>query len=211
MYGIKSVILQEKVSPIIKYMDMEKIITSKVRQNLDEQTARIILERSDKLAQGTLDQLRKSTDRSYTMVGFLITIFVALTAFVFSKPSLWQLSVTLVLWMGTGIGLYILFSKVLWVHRFSYVGDDPRNMISEKNIDVLSSKYDYRKFNERYSLNTLLDAINNNQKTIDRNEEILNSRCDEIEKAMTVIKVTIMIASLITVISLFTSSVASWW
>ena len=46
---------------------MEKIITGKVRKNLSEHTARIILERSDRLASSTLEQLRKSTDRAYTM------------------------------------------------------------------------------------------------------------------------------------------------
>ena len=43
---------------------MEKIITGKVRKNLSEHTARIILERSDRMASSTLEQLRKSTDRA---------------------------------------------------------------------------------------------------------------------------------------------------
>lgn len=67
---------------------MEKIINNKVRKNLNEHTARIILERSDRMASSTLEQLRKSTDRAYTMTGFLLTVFIALTAFVFSSPSL---------------------------------------------------------------------------------------------------------------------------
>ena len=92
---------------------MEKIITGKVRKNLSEHTARIILERSDRLASSTLEQLRKSTDRAYTMTGFLLTVFIALTAFVFSSPSLWQLSTAAVLWAGIFIALYIMVNQIL--------------------------------------------------------------------------------------------------
>lgn len=74
---------------LLIYKGMEKIISNKVRKNLNEHTARIILERSDRMASSTLEQLRKSTDRAYTMTGFLLTVFIALTAFVFSSPSLW--------------------------------------------------------------------------------------------------------------------------
>lgn len=93
---------------------MEKIISNKVRKNLNEHTARIILERSDRMASSTLEQLRKSTDRAYTMTGFLLTVFIALTAFVFSSPSLWQLSTAVVLWSGIFIALYIMVNQVLW-------------------------------------------------------------------------------------------------
>ena len=40
---------------------MEKIITGKVRKNLSEHTARIILERSDRMASSTLEQLRSAS------------------------------------------------------------------------------------------------------------------------------------------------------
>ena len=107
---------------------MEKIITGKVRKNLSEHTARIILERSDRLASSTLEQLRKSTDRAYTMTGFLLTVFIALTAFVFSSPSLWPLSTAAVLWAGIFIALYIMVNQVLWVHPFRHTGNEPRRM-----------------------------------------------------------------------------------
>ena len=119
---------------------MEKIITGKVRKNLSEHTARIILERSDRMASSTLEQLRKSTDRAYTMTGFLLTVFIALTAFVFSSPSLWQLSTAAVLWAGIFIALYIMINQVLWIHPFRHTGNEPRNMIQEENIDRLLKK-----------------------------------------------------------------------
>lgn len=177
---------------------MEKIITGKVRKNLNEHTARIILERSDRLASSTLEQLRKSTDRAYTMAGFLLTVFIALTAFVFSSPSLWQLSTAAVLWAGIFIALYIMVNQILWVHPFRHTGNEPRNMIQEENIDrLLKNGHSQEEMNNIYSINTLLDAISYNQEIIDRNRSILADRCDHIEKAMTVIKCTVIVATVI--------------
>lgn len=190
---------------------MEKIITGKVRKNLSEHTARIILERSDRLASSTLEQLRKSTDRAYTMTGFLFTVFIALTAFVFSSPSLWQLSTAAVLWAGIFIALYIMINQVLWIHPFRHTGNEPRNMIQEENIDRLLKKgYNQEEMNAIYSVNTLLDAISYNQAIIDRNRSILANRCDHIEKAMTVIKCTVIVATIITVISFLASALGMY-
>ena len=190
---------------------MEKIITGKVRKNLSEHTARIILERSDKMASSTLEQLRKSTDRAYTMTGFLLTVFIALTAFVFSSPSLWQLSTAAVLWAGIFIALYIMINQVLWIHPFRHTGNEPRNMIQEENIDRLLKKgYNQEEMNAIYSVNTLLDAISYNQEIIDRNRSILANRCDHIEKAMTVIKCTVIVATIITVISFLASALGMY-
>lgn len=190
---------------------MEKIITGKVRKNLSEHTARIILERSDRLASSTLEQLRKSTDRAYTMAGFLLTVFIALTAFVFSSPSLWQLSTAAVLWAGIFIALYIMVNQVLWVHPFRHTGNEPRNMIQEENIDrLLKNGYNQEEMNNIYSINTLLDAISNNQEIIDRNRSILANRCDHIEKAMTVVKCTVIVATVITVISFLVSALGMY-
>lgn len=190
---------------------MEKIITGKVRKNLSEHTARIILERSDRMASSTLEQLRKSTDRAYTMTGFLLTVFIALTAFVFSSPSLWQLSTAAVLWAGIFIALYIMINQVLWIHPFRHTGNEPRNMIQEVNIDRLLKKgYNQEEMNAIYSVNTLLDAISYNQEIIDRNRSILANRCDHIEKAMTVIKCTVIVATIITVISFLASALGMY-
>ena len=190
---------------------MEKIITGKVRKNLNEHTARIILERSDRLASSTLEQLRKSTDRAYTMAGFLLTVFIALTAFVFSSPSLWQLSTAAVLWAGIFIALYIMINQVLWIHPFRHTGNEPRNMIQEENIDRLLKKgRNQEEMNALYSINTLLDAISHNQEIIDRNRSILANRCDHIEKVMTVIKCTVIVATIITVISFLASALGMY-
>ena len=190
---------------------MEKIITGKVRKNLNEHTARIILERSDRLASSTLEQLRKATDRAYTMTGFLLTVFIALTAFVFSSPSLWQLSTAAVLWAGIFIALYIMINQVLWIHPFRHTGNEPRNIIQEENIDrLMKNGHNQEEMNAIYSVNTLLDAISYNQEIIDRNRSILANRCDHIEKAMTVIKCTVIVATIITVISFLASALGMY-
>lgn len=187
------------------------MLSGKVRKNLSEHTARIILERSDRMASSTLEQLRKSTDRAYTMTGFLLTVFIALTAFVFSSPSLRQLSTAAVLWAGIFIALYIMINQVLWIHPFRHTGNEPRNMIQEENIDRLLKKgYNQEEMNAIYSVNTLLDAISYNQEIIDRNRSILANRCDHIEKAMTVIKCTVIVATIITVISFLASALGMY-
>ena len=186
---------------------MKKIIKKKNKKNLKENTNRIILKHTDKLASSTLEQLRKSTDRAYTMAGFLLTVFIALTAFVFSSPSLWQLSTAVVLWSGIFIALYIMVNQVLWVHPFRHTGNEPRNMIQEENIDrLLKNGYNQEEMNALYSINTLLDAIRHNQDIIDRNKSILADRCDHIEKAMTVIRCTVIIATIITAFFFFVSA-----
>ena len=164
---------------------MEKIITGKVRKHL--------------------------SDRAYTMTGFLLTVFIALTAFVFSSPSLWQLSTAAVLWAGIFIALYIMINQVLWIHPFRHTGNEPRNMIQEENIDrLLKNGYNQEEMNAIYSVNTLLDAISNNQEIIDRNKSILANRCDHIEKVMTVIKCTVIVATIITVISFLASALGMY-
>lgn len=54
-------------------------IDKNVRNDLGMDVGLKILERSDMLASSTLEQLRKSTDRSYTLFGFLMTGFSAVT------------------------------------------------------------------------------------------------------------------------------------
>ena len=79
-------------------------------------------------------------------------------------------------------------------------------MIQEENIDrLLKNGYNQEEMNALYSINTLLDAISHNQDIIDRNKSILADRCDHIEKAMTVIRCTVIIATIITAISLLAS------
>ena len=57
-------------------------VSDELRDKLDEENARFVLSRADLLVNSTLEQLRKSTDRVYTLFGLLITAFSGLIAFV---------------------------------------------------------------------------------------------------------------------------------
>ena len=104
-----------------------------------------------------------------------------------------------------------MINQVLWIHPFRHTGNEPRNMIQEENIDRLLKKgHNQEEMNAIYSVNTLLDAISNNQEIIDRNESILANRCDHIEKVMTVIKYTVFVATIITVISFLASALGMY-
>ena len=104
-----------------------------------------------------------------------------------------------------------MVNQILWVHPFRHTGNEPRNMIQEENIDrLLKNGHNQEEMNAIYSVNTLLDAISYNQEIIDRNRSILANRCDHIEKAMTVIKCTVIVATIITVISFLASALGMY-
>lgn len=63
-------------------------VSDELRDKLDEENARFVLSRADLLVNSTLEQLRKSTDRVYTLFGLLITAFSGLIAFVLSTNSI---------------------------------------------------------------------------------------------------------------------------
>lgn len=115
--------------------DTEFRISQNTRKSLDKETALFILDRADKLAACTLEQLRKSTDRAYTLFGLLLTAFSAVTGLLLAADIDCAILIPGgVLWAGLGVSLYIIFSKAIWVRQFRNVGNEPENMINERNI-----------------------------------------------------------------------------
>ena len=55
---------------------MEKIISNKAASFASMELARFALERADQRASSILEQYRKSTDRNYTLAGFVMTVFI---------------------------------------------------------------------------------------------------------------------------------------
>ena len=55
---------------------MEKIISNKAASFASMELARFTLERADLRAGSILEQYRKSTDRNYTLAGFIMTVFM---------------------------------------------------------------------------------------------------------------------------------------
>lgn len=189
---------------------MEKIITSKVRQNLDEQTARFILEQVALKESCTLEQLRKSTDRNYTMTGFVLTVFMAITAFIASMPSSRSLLfLALPLCLGTGTALVILFCKVISVRYFMTQGVEATSFANEKNIDVALrlGLQDKAKANEALRFHFLINAIERSYKNTEYNRKCLNERCRYVKIAST----TIMTSVIVSVIMAVAFSLATLW
>jgi hypothetical protein len=184
---------------------MEKfVITKKIRESLGDDTARFILGRTDKLAESTLDQLRKSTDRAYTLFGFLLTAFTALTVIILANRSIYIQIPCLCLWAGLGASLYVMFGKAIWVHQFKQAGNEPRNMIREKNIEKLERKFagDKEAMDREYLRNAIMDSIEDNGDVIDSNDEELDNRVRAIERAMGIIKATVITAASVTLLML---------
>ena len=181
---------------------MEKIITSKVRKNLDEHTARFILEQVSLKESCTLEQLRKSMDRNYTMTGFILTVFMAITAFIASMPSSrLLLALALPLCIGTGIALVILFCKVISVHHFMPQGIEASSFANEKTIDVALSLglQDKAKANDVLRFHFLINAIERSNKNTEYNRKCLYDRCRYVKMASTTILVSVIISTMMAV------------
>ena len=114
-------------------------VSDELRDKLDEENARFVLSRADLLVNSTLEQLRKSTDRVYTLFGLLITAFSGLIAFVLSTNSIYLLIPSVILCLGLGLALYILFVDAIWVHSYRDAGNSPENLLVEKNMTYLYS------------------------------------------------------------------------
>lgn len=176
-------------------------VSDNVRKVLSEETALLMLERSDKLVDSTLDQLRKSTDRSYTLFGLLVTAFTVLTAFVLDNHTIYISLPAIVLWVGLGASVCIMFSEALWVHAFRSAGNEPRNLVSDENVNMLVGKCvdadgEYRK-------HMIFDSIEDDSYAIDVNDAELSKRTIVIRKVMKIIEATVVAVAFTTSVMLF--------
>ena len=162
-------------------------------ERLNDATFRIVLERSDKLVASSLEQLRKSTDRAYTLLGFLLTVFSGITAYLINCVDITNLLPCIALWLGLGIATALMFSKAIWVHPFINQGNQPRYLITKELTDAY-------KLNKAYQHMLLASAIEDNQHCYDYNSNILEKRVKVIKNVMTVIKVTFLIVVFITIL-----------
>lgn len=184
---------------------MEKIISNKAASFASMELAKFVLERADLRASSILEQYRKSTDRNYTLTGFIMTAFMALTAFLASADKTTILmAITIPLWAGTGIALLILFCKVIWVHNFMALGGVASQMLGDHNVDVALRKglYDETKANEAYLHHDIIEAIRHCEADTNRNLAYLHARCHYVSMATTVIIASVIMSSIITVVAL---------
>ena len=184
---------------------MEKIISNKAASFASMELARYALERADQRASSILEQYRKSTDRNYTLAGFIMTVFMALTAFLATeKMTLMLMAITLPLWIGTGTALLILFCKVMWVHDFMASGDDAAMMLRDDLVDVAMNKglQDEGKANDEYLHHLVISSIRRTHNATEHNRACLNRR----NRAMTAIIASVIVSAMTTVILLALSS-----
>lgn len=184
---------------------MEKIISNKAASFASMELARFALERADQRASSILEQYRKSTDRNYTLAGFIMTVFMALTAFLATeKMTLMLVAITLPLWVGTGVALLILFCKVMWVHDFMALGDDAATMLRDDLVDVAMNKglQDDDKANDEYLHHLVISSIRHTYNVTEYNRACLNRRNCHVKRAMTAIIASVIVSATTTVIML---------
>lgn len=184
---------------------MEKIISNKAASFASMELARFALERADKRAGSILEQYRKSTDRNYTLAGFIMTVFMALTAFLATeKMTMVLIAITLPLWVGTGVALLILFCKVMWVHDFMALGDDAATMLRDDLVDVAMNKglQDDDKANDEYLHHLVISSIRHTYNVTEYNRACLNRRNCHVKRAMTAIIASVIVSAMTTVILL---------
>lgn len=184
---------------------MEKIISNKAASFASMELARFALERADQRASSILEQYRKSTDRNYTLAGFVMTVFMALTAFLATeKMTMVLIAITLPLWVGTGVALLILFCKVMWVHDFMALGDDAATMLRDDLVDVAMNKglQDDDKANDEYLHHLVISSIRHTYNVTEYNCACLNRRNCHVKRAMTAIIASVIVSATTTVILL---------
>lgn len=168
-------------------------ITDKQVEFLDDDTLRLILERSDRLATSSLEQLRNSSDRAYTLFGFLLTIFSGVTAYLLNCEDKGMLIIGCTLWIGTGIATGMMFSKAIQVHRFKNIGNEPKMFITEELLQAY-------KTNKAYRHMLLIAAIEEGQECYEINSATLKRRACMVGKVMGVIKATVIAVALLSIL-----------
>lgn len=179
-------------------MDRDYTVSNELRDKLDEENARFVLSRADLLVNSTLEQLRKSTDRAYTLFGLLITAFSGLTAFALSASSIYLLIPSIILCVGLGYALYILFIRAIWIHPYRDAGNNPENLLSERNVAYLYRKHNNNgaNANKEYLINTIYDSIEDAAYAIRVNDQQLEERSATIAKVMRALRAAIIITTL---------------
>lgn len=173
----------------------EQFVISDIQRNIQNvDSAKLILDRTDKYVASVIEQLRKSTDRAYIMFGLFVTVFTGLTGFMLKVGSLWVMIPCGIIWCSLACSIWLMFNKVIWVHSLIHEGNIPRNILNDENIQFIRKKCVFaNRTRELYQIYTMLDAIANNQYAIDYNTRILKQRCGIIKKAMSIIKYGIVI------------------
>ena len=186
----------------------ENFISKEMRNFISIELAQTLLGRADMRLASSLEQLRKSTDRAYTLTGFLLTCCTGLTVFILNTRNPLLFLTSAILWVGISYALWLMFAKVISVHGFKHAGSSARGYLQDKNIGYAKrhANGDQVAANKVYLKNCLLDSIEYAESAFRYNRQQLSDRCGVIDKAMRAIKWSVatdcLIALIVVVIKL---------
>lgn len=186
----------------------ENFISKEMRSFISIELAQTLLNRADLRLSSSLEQLRKSTDRAYTLTGFLLTCCTGLTVCIVNTRNPILFLTASILWAGISYALWQMFAKVISIHGFKHAGSSARGYLQDKNIGYSKrhANGDLVAANEIYLKNCLLDSIEYAESAYQYNRQQLSNRCGVIDKAMRAIKWSVgadcLIALIIEVIKL---------
>lgn len=171
-------------------------ISKYMRDTLSTDTAYQVLVRADMLTNSVLEQLRKSTDRAYTLFSIFVTAFSGIGAFGISSNSNSMKIFCAILCLGLGMASLILYIKVLWVHRYMPIGNEAEIMIYDDNMRMLEKRYDNdtQKMNAVYMRNLLLDNIEDTTHAYRTNNLLLERRSRYVRWSMLITLTSVIIA-----------------
>lgn len=180
----------------------ENFISKEMRNFISLELAQTILNRADMRLASSLEQLRKSTDRAYTLTGFLLTCCTGLTVFILNTRNLILFLTASILWTGISYALWLMFAKVISVHGFKHAGSSARGYLQDRNIGYAKrhANGDQIAANKVYQKNCLLDSIEYAESAYQYNRQQLSDRCGVIDKAMRTIKWSVVTDCLIALI-----------
>lgn len=184
-------------------MKEEFKMSEALRSGLSNTTLLEILSRSDKLVQNTIDQLNETASRGLTFFGLMLTYFTGLTAFILSVNGNYRLLIpAVILWIGLGVSMFVLFKSVIAVFQLRLSGNEPRNLCKENVLDFFAQSQD----TEGYYRHVLCHTIESNQDAIEMNTKTLHERTHAITLAMQILGMTIGIVAFTTLLLVAISS-----
>lgn len=174
---------------------MEDYKISKKQQDFyDVKRLKFMLERSNAIANAADAHLQKSTDRLYNIFGFVLTIFLGITAFTFNNIDKVQVFVPCaILSVGLGAAGTVLY-KAMIKHKVRYAGELPSNMIDDNAIEWLKKHEDPLIIPEKDLKMLICSALQQNERAYHVNNESIDKNVRVIKIASIIMAITIIAA-----------------
>ena len=170
-------------------------ITREQEDFFDIDRLKFMLERSNSIANGADAHLQKSTDRLYTIFGFVLTIFLGITAYTFNHTEDMLVFIPCtILSLGLGIAGAMLYSKAMMKHRVRWIGELPSNMINDSLIKWFREHEKPSKIPEKDLKMLICSALEQNERTYHVDCESIDNNVKVLRIASIIIGITIIAA-----------------